>query len=247
MAHRIPQTRLDARILRCLTALATTLIFALATAPAHAQLFEGDIKGGNAYHLMGSISLFTAVQARVDDENPDEVSTAVGLRAYLAAAVAELPLGGNYGFEIHGHIAWPFTGYVSGFLVGGGVYVEPFRVGPLAPGLGLGIAVGSDLHAYLHPRLGLALGENLGLSVGYYWVHPRMSRDWGDSGLQLPGVGYNRLHADIAWLNGYEGQHDRRGVHVFVDRHEFSGQDDMLLANGAARGVFWGGGIGFAF
>lgn len=206
-----------------------------------------DFPGSLGGRHIGSVGLQYVHAARFDDDEPEADPTgAYNLRMEMAAIAAELPLGGGYGFEAQFQLGYPFSGYVGGFLLGGGVHLQPLRLGPFFTTLGLGVSMGSDLHAYFHPRAGLAFGDKLALSVGYYYVHPLMSRDWDDSGLDLPGVGYQRLHVDL-FVQLNDSWDQPQGVHVFVDRHSFSGDPAMLLANGAGRGEFWGGGIGYAF
>lgn len=173
---------------------------------------------------------------------------AYNLRVDAAVLVSRFHYGGYYGFESSFQLGVPFKGYYSGIRLGLGVHLHLLKLGPLYARLGLGLSMGSDRHAYIHPRVGIMIGNMASVEAGFYYVHQQASWRWGHGGPFRRGLGHHRLHIDyFHTLPGDASDDLFRGLHLYFERSILEADLRTLVRHRATDSPVYTFGIGYAF
>lgn len=217
---------------------------------AHAWDYAGDIEDGAVLGLgarnLASVSLYGVLSHAHEDAADEDPSSSYGIHMELAGLPFFTLNESFFGIEAEGTFGLPWN-YFGGLNMSGGALIRPFRLPFITPSLGFGVGFGSHYFGYIQPRVAMSLGV-LDLEFACMWIPQFASHIMGEGGLTEPGIGHLRLRGSLYIPFGEPNDlGSSMGVRVFLERHSFSGQEELLIDKKVVPGDYWGGGVGVSF
>ncbi|QED28154.1 hypothetical protein FRD01_13120 [Microvenator marinus] len=217
---------------------------------AFAWDFENAIEDGAVLGLgtqnLASVSIYGVLAHAHEDANDTDPAGSYGIHFELAGLPFFTLNEGFFGVEAEGTFGLPWN-YFGGLNMSGGALISPLRLPFIKPSLGFGVGFGSHYYGYIQPRVAASL-EVIDIEFAAMWIPQFASHIAGEGGLTEPGIGHLRLRGSVYIPFGEANDlGSRTGLRVFVERHSFAGQADLLIEKNVVPGDYWGGGIGAAF
>lgn len=218
---------------------------ALAIDDIERHIDDGAVLGLGARNL-ASVSLYSVFSHAYEDAEDPDPSSSYGIHMELAGLPFFTLNNSFFGVEAEGTFGLPWN-YFGGLNLSGGVLIRPFNLPIIKPSLGFGIGFGSHYYGYVQPRIAANLGV-FDVEFSAMWIPQYASHILGEGGLTEPGIGHLRFRGSLFIPLGEPNNlGSSMGVRVFVERHRFAGQEDLLIQKEVVPGEYWGGGLGFGF